>query len=625
VAVDGVVAPSEGVGMTRPRVPVALRRAICATFAGLISVAVLTGTSGATAHAAAAPATPPPPLELKGEGAWSAFELNTGWHNDLSTGKSPIDLHYTAVGSHFGRLDFLNKGADWALSGIPFSDAELAQAKMKRSDIIDAPAVVSSLGMLFEQPSGGPREGFNELEIRCDPFDESTWPPDITTLDQALAGCDRWKPPYTGVIKVPWANLAAMLWTETRDANGRSTGEPMNSWNEPGVLAAFGVSNLLSVPLGTGPSTVLRSDPDETMYYMEQFTQQFAPTIWNDLKVDNPQVSYTVGESLPRISSISRGQADQQADQLHWPPSDPGSGFPPKGGVLAPVPASIIVEPRNTWQITNAPANYVQFLPVENANGDYVEPTTDSLTKAAAAGLDTPLYAFSHKVPGAYPFTWIDHLYAPAHGLSIDKTNALATLIRYIATAGQAVAATQGEGMLPPALVQKSLDAANALVESNCVGSDRIIVKSTDPGAFAPTKPVLTGLGTVSTCAPAPVVTTTTAPPTTIAAPPVTLSSNNVASSGQSSSLGSTGSQTSSQPVTQQQTATPPATQQPASADTNHAAVVEKKKRALLVASGLPIQPPTSSTVDRLGAFLLGVMLFLLLRRPIATAWHRVF
>jgi hypothetical protein len=619
VASDDVGAPPEGEGMSRARLPVALRRALGATFAGLVSVAVLTGTSGSAAHAT----TQVVPTVLSGEGAWSAFELNTGWHNDLSTAKTPIDLRYTAVGSYFGRADFLNKGADYAISGVPFSDTELAKAKVKRSDLIDAPLVVSSLGILLQRPTGGPREGFNELEIRCDPFDESTWPPDITTLDQALAGCDRWKAPYTGQIKVPWQNLAAMLFTETRDATGHTTGEPLDSWNEPGVLAAFGVSNLLSVPLGNGPVTVLRSDPDETSYYMQQFAKQFTPNVWSMLKEDNPQGSFdTISEKLPIAATASRGQADQQADQIKWPPSDPINGISPKGGMLAPIPASIIVEPQETWSIFNPPASFVEFMPVQNGNGDWVEPTTDSLTKAAAAGLDTPLYAFNHNVPGAYPFTWIDHLYAPAHGLSIDKTNAMATLIRYLATAGQNVAAKAGEGMLPPALVQKSLDAANALVASNCVGSDRVIETSTDPGPFAPTKPVLTGLGTISTCAPAPVVTTTTSPPTTVAAPPVT-SSGNQSPSGNDSSLSSTNSQMSSQ-TSSQQAANPPPSQSTGPTEVRHA-TVEKRKRALLVASGLPIEPPTSSTVDRLGAFLLGVMLFLLLRRPIATAWHRVF
>ena len=37
----------------------------------------------------------------------------------------------------------------------------------------------------------------------------------------------------------------------------------------------------------------------------------------------------------------------------------------------------------------------------------------------------------------AYPLVWVDHLYAPAHGLSIDKTEGLAMTIRYLATTGQ--------------------------------------------------------------------------------------------------------------------------------------------------------------------------------------------
>jgi hypothetical protein len=602
-----------------------LRRAGGAAVAGFLSVAVLTGTSGSTAHAAST-TSPAPAIVLRGEGAWSAYELNTGWHNDLATAKTPIDLRYTAVGSYFGRADFLKNGADWAISGVPFTDAELAQAKIKRSDLVDAPLLVSSLGMMFEVPEGGStRPGFNELEQRCDPFDESTWPPDITTLDQALNGCLVWKPPYTGQIKVPWTNLAAMLFTETRDAHGGTTGEPLDSWNEPGVLAAFGVSNLLSIPLGTGPSTVLRSDPDETMYYLQQFAERFTPKVWDLLKQDNPQATWDpITERLPRNFSLTRGQADQQADLVKWPPSDPASGQAPAGGVLAPIPASIIVEPRNTWQITNAPADFVKFLPVQNDNGDWVQPTTASLTKAAAAGLESPLYAFAHKVPGAYPFTWIDHLYAPAHGLSIDKTNALATLMRYLATAGQAVAAKAGEGTLPPPLVAQSLAAANALVASNCVGNDRVVVQQSDPGSFAPTSPTLTGLGSVSLCDQKRPTPPTSAAPAAAGQPVVTTSpgssfatgtyvSNPEASSAVAASSSASASTASS---------TGSSASQPATATKTE--VGAKKKRTLLVASGLPIQLPGSSSTDKLGAFLLGALLFLVLRKPIANTWQRI-
>ena len=597
------------------------RRVGGAVIAGCVSLAVLGGTASGPANAASAPA--PPAVVLHGEGAWSVFEMTTGWHNALAQAPSAIDSRYTAVGSYFGRADFLGKGSDWVLSGVPFTDTELAQAHAKRSDFIDAPVVVASLGMLFQRPVGGPVPGLQTVVVLCDPFDESTWPKDITTQDEAFAKCTQWQK-YAGPIKIPWQNLAAMLFSYAKDANGGGA-DPSLSWSNPDVLAAMGVDNLLSVPPGTGPATVLRSDPDETTQYMQEFVSRFAPKVWAGLQADYPQGFWNpVSETPGRQASASRGQADQQADQFKWPASDPRTGTAPSGGVLAPIPSSLIAEPRATWGTFGAPADFVELLPVLNANGDYVVPTSASITAAAAAGGDQPLYAFDHKVPGAYPFTWIDHLYAPAHGLSIAKTEGLATLIRYIATAGQDVAASVGEGRLPDSLVQKSLEAADALVLSNCVGADRTVVASSDPGPFAPALPALQNIGRMLHCraVPAPTTTTTTAAPS----PPTTAA--RAASSGSTSgsfsdSASFSGSDSGSvsgvmTPTTIGTTSAPPADTATTIAKTaDHKAV-------LITATGLPIAPTSSSGFDKLGAFLLGVLIYLVGRGPAKRALHRI-
>ena len=86
---------------------------------------------------------------------------------------------------------------------------------------------------------------------------------------------------------------------------------------------------------------------------------------------------------------------------------------------------------------------------MQNANGDWVAPTPDSIDAGGRRPVArAPLFALTNKVPGAYPLVWVDHLYAPAHGLSIEKTEALATVIRYLATAGQDAAQPVGEGRL---------------------------------------------------------------------------------------------------------------------------------------------------------------------------------
>jgi len=605
----------------RNRVMPFARRVGGAVVAGCVSLAILGSTTSGPANAAAAPA--PPAVVLHGEGAWSIFEMTTAWHNALAKGSSAIDSRYTAVGSYFGRADFLGKGSDWVLSGVPFTDKELAQAKAKRSDFIDAPVVVASLGMLFQRPIGGPVPGLQTVVVLCDPFDETTWPPDITNQNDAFARCTQWQK-YTGPIKVPWQNLAAMLFSYPKDANGGGA-DPSLSWSNPDVLAAMGVNNLLSIPPGTGPATVLRSDPDETTQYMQEFVSRFAPKVWAGLQADYPQGFWNpVTETPGRQASASRGQADQQADQFKWPASDPRTGTAPSGGVLAPIPSSLIAEPRATWGTFGAPGDFVELLPVLNANGEYVAPTSASITKAAAAGGDQPLYAFDHKIAGAYPFTWIDHLYAPAHGLSVVKTEGLATLIRYIATAGQDVAASVGEGRLPDGLVQKSLEAADALVLSNCVGPDRTVVASSDPGPFAPALPALQNIGRMLHCqaVPAATTTTTTAPPAT----PTTAAPTSPSGS-PSASFSDPGSFTGTDPGSSTGATTPTTvgTASASPADTGSTSGKTADHKAVLItATDLPITPTSSNGFDKLGAFLLGVLIYLLGRGPAKRALNRI-
>ena len=67
------------------------------------------------------------------------------------------------------------------------------------------------------------------------------------------------------------------------------------------------------------------------------------------------------------------------------------------------------------------------------------------------------LYAATNKVPGAYPLTWVDCLYAPTKGLSMAKTNALAGFIRYLVTDGQNVLSAHGDATLPEQYVFQAL------------------------------------------------------------------------------------------------------------------------------------------------------------------------
>jgi hypothetical protein len=370
---------------------------------------------------------------------------------------------------------------------------------------------------------------------------------------------------------------------------------------------------------------------------MQDFMSRFTPSVWTALKNFYPLGNWDgvteVAGHLTGGKVTSRGQADLQADLLTWSdgsaPVDPTTKTNANAGVLAPIPSSVIKEPRDTWApIFHPPANFIELLPILNANGEWVAPTTASITKAAAAGLDNPLYAFDHKVAGAYPFTWIDHLYAPAHGLSIEKTEGLATLIRYMATGGQDVAASVGEGRLPDALVQQSLQAADSLVLSNCVGADRRVVSSSDPGPYGSKIPALASIGTMLHCEPTGVPESTTTVPTTT---PTTfnpaLNPNGFPDSGingGSSSLDTGTGIATTGPGAATATANGTGTGHNGhTGGTGGTGTADANKAELATATHLPIQSSGTTGVDKLGAFLLGVVLYLLLRKPVAQLARR--
>jgi hypothetical protein len=573
------------------------------------------------AHAATAPA--PPFVTLQGEGAWSTFEEIVPWHNQLATAKSPIALSYTPTGSFIGRQDLLVGSADFAISGVAPTSAQLAAAKHKSTDFIAAPVAAASLGILVLPPAGS-HPGFQSFVVRCDPLaDPSTWPPDVTNPFDPVHGCQIWTK-YQGAVRIPNDNLAAMLLQYQLDESRSPIGEPMSSWNNGTQLQALGVANLASVPPKKGPTPVLRSDADETNYFVQDFTSKYAPSVWSGLAFEYPTAKWRVDEALPRQASASRGEADQQAEML-GPKADPASGAVPFGGAIADVPPSAIIALQNTYPNTS-----VSFAELKNANGDWIGPTPDSITKAIAAAGNTPLYAFGNKVPGAYPFTWVDNLYAPAHGLSVAKTEGLATLVRYLATAGQDASASVGEGRISSALQTQAFAAADKIVASNCVGSDRKIQKTSDPGALAPAGASgMSNIGEMLHCvAVAPVASTTT---TSTTIPLSNLVVNNAGGSslgGGTPSLGgsSSASGTATGTVSGTSSSPPTGSSAPLVATNRKTVVVAKPKHSggespLEIASKLPLPlPGQGSGFDRLGAFVLGALLYFVLRRPVGSA-----
>ena len=472
------------------------RRALLAVSCLVLGLA-LTAVGGAGTGVSAQTASAPQPVDLKGEGSWGPYQELVTWQNDLYGAKAPVNFDFTSTGSPIARQDFASGGLDYVISGRPFLPAELAHIKGGAAALIDVPVQVTAAAFLLAVPEP---EGWDVITLICDPYDPNTPDPDKCIVHT----------PYSGPIRVPNQNLAAMVFRYA------GPGEvPISSWNAPEVLSAMGIANL-SLPPQASPAPVMRSEPSAMNFYLQQFAQTAAPTVWAGLKAQDSRVQWEpITERLPRLSGASRQGVDQQSLQLGLAGADPASGgisgF--TKGILAPVPPSALEAVHQVF-----PHTLTTLVQMQNASGDWVGPTPDAIDKAVNAGGDTPLYALTHPAPGAYPLVWVNHFYAPAKGLTIAKTEALATTIRYLATAGQDAALAVGDGRLSTALVAQALAGADKLVTGNCVGSDRRIVKSSDPGPDAPNLPAMKTIGPMLHCEaalPVAPTTTTTAAPTT--------------------------------------------------------------------------------------------------------------
>jgi ABC-type phosphate transport system substrate-binding protein len=586
-----------------------LRPALAAIAAGVVVMAVATPSPSASAA--------PQQQQLvtvQGAGAWSVSAELTAWQNELATAADWVNLDYVKHGSALGRQDLVAGNVDFAISGTSFTTEELAGVKGGASAFIDAPIQVASLATFVEPPQGG----FQSVTVRCDPDDPATWPPDVT---DGSVECIV-KAPYTGPIRIPNRDLGAMIVHYVFGAF-----PPLNAWNHPDVLAAFGVDAIDTGRITAAPGFAGRSDPDEVNFYLQTFVKTAAPDIWAANAAANPTVPWEpITERMGQVVGVSRDGAEQQLAQL----VQGGCGVfglcaPDVAGGIAPAPPSMLAQFHVAF-----PEQPVELAQMQNANGDWVGPTVGAINKAVDAGRDTPLYALTHDVPGAYPLVWVDRLYAPAHGLSVDKTEGLATLIRYLATTGQEKATAAGDGRLPAVLVQEALDAANKLVLSNCVGAGRRVVVSSDPGRAAPpTAKAMRAIGQMLHCeavAPPTTVSTVAATTTTVqatavpgTAPPVAGTFDNGASSG-SSALGDA-SAVPDAPATPGSDGSSPA----GGKGRSPTASVGAEANTLLTASKLPLgRPDGASGTDRLATFLLGAVLYLLVRRPVIRAARRI-
>jgi ABC-type phosphate transport system substrate-binding protein len=592
-----------------PRASARARAALGALAAALVAIGL-----GSTASSQSS--TPVPVATIRGAGSWGPnFEI-TSWENALLGDGSGVDVRYTAHGSQLGRGELLSGSADFVFSGVPFTTDELKQLPGGKSDLIDVPLQVSSLAFLVASPFPN---GFQAQTDKpsCDPDDPP--PPDFTCSVRT---------PYTGALKIPPANLSAMLvnfaGTSSCSAPPAPNPDPhlpLNSWTCHSITDSFGLTypvTWVGMSATAGPAPVLRSDPDETNYYLQQYVKTAAKTeVWDKLVAEgnqsDPPIAWDpITERFPRLTKVaSRDGAGQQAQQLGFASQNPitGNFSNQTAGLIADIPASGAADVK----LLNP---NVVFAPVKNGGGEFVAPSTDSINKAVNAGGDTALYALDHAVAGAYPLAWIDHLYVntkPTTALTAEKVEALAAMIRYIATDGQDEAAKVGEGQLSAPLKTQALAGADDLVSKACpTSTGATIVSNTDPSP-APKASGTNAIGTMKHCVAASTATTTTA--ATVAAAAV---GNTSTPLGVASTPIGAASTSDTVPLTPLPASTPSTTPAAATATATDTATDPKastKPHAETVVD-LPMSADDPNTIDRLALGVLGAGAFLVLRAP---------
>jgi len=369
------------------------------------------------------------------------------------------------------RLSFAEGQGDFVVSGADFSDLEKAALAKSGKEVVAAP--VQAVGLAFF--------GF------VPPL--PTFPDGCEEEDNCLERREA----YSGPVRMTPDVLANLFF------------ERSNVWSEDQFLAA------LTLPPGRfffppikGPRPLVRTDPDATNLYLESYLAGTSPAVWSMARKELPGATADpqVSESWPNSVTPSRLGMDNVVSQVREG-LDPASSELSFGGTITAGSVSL-VEESFTLNETRPPAQRVPMFRVEvrNAAGEWVLPNTLSVSAAVAAGEGIPnTGSVGLAVPGAYPITWVNKLYAPTTGLSPAKANAVAAVIRWQVTAGQdpAVLQSAGDGKLTPKMVAAALAAADQVVRSNCAAAKGTVRTSGSAGGTAP-KGGFPGLAEVSYC-----------------------------------------------------------------------------------------------------------------------------
>lgn len=452
------------------------------------------------------------PLPRSGAQAEPAIELRSSWYDGLATQledvwepamrlqtKSSVEVDNTiAVGDAFARRFLYQGQRDFVVTGSPLPEAEL-QALPAGTSFVSLPFSVSSLVLAMRQPA---QVNAWVSETRGPP-DEDGEPTVIRT-------------PYEGPLRVQ-----ASLITDAIQLGIEVVRDPRFRADNDNVRLSSG---------GGFTWLIARSDPSSLNVQLQRFLSTNDTARWNQMLALYGHGPDFVSESFPINEASTRSLDGSMMASL-------ADVRTPREGLATSGTIGLTTLARLKAAQARFPGAGFRPLTLKNAAGTWVTPSIDSITAGINGGLaTTPAgLAFTDNAAmtnpalrNAYPLTWLNYLHAPSKGLSIDKTNALASFIRYAVTDGQSAHDVAGDPRLPAPLVGIALAQANALVESNCSAAKGVVTKRNDPGPFVPAG-TLTGVTEMSWCSPAPPPAPTTTEPstttttTTTTPPPVSL------------------------------------------------------------------------------------------------------
>ena len=477
----------------RGRVPLVLGAALSA----LAALGVQQVVSAADAVA---------PITIEGSGAAEISSDLVTWQDTLAGASQSTDMQYFQRGSKDGRQQLLDGLTDFAVSGRPFTAAQLASRPKGAPAILDAPISVASLSILFSEPS---QVGWSTVDLvpGCDPTD-----PDIADPEACYV-----RGTFTGPFRMPAENVSAMILnlSPTFKANG------LANWQHADIRSALGTSVLSIQRPGAQHTFVERTEGAAANYALMDYAKALGPTAWALRQEENPEFDWEpVGEEFsPRV--LTRFGADTQMGIMAFSGVDAATGSSPDTwtGNAGPVSTTSVKQ----LNLDYPDAKFVEFA-IQNAYGDWVKPTKATISKALNAGSGMNVAAHQ-PIAGAYPLVWVNRVYVVSGSLTPEKANSMAAMIRYIATDGQSVTVANGGAPLTASLRAEALKKADAIVKANCTAKG-YEVSIGGPGPFEPATPGVQAIASMSHCTlipPPPSTTTTTTPPTTAYVPPTTV------------------------------------------------------------------------------------------------------